>query len=76
MTAGHVHTLNFENLHQKGGCTKCIEYLFFMQLLRAHGLSVQFLSLRCVEMKNNQGQPCIKVVEIVIFIIIQIVHRV
>ncbi len=35
-----------------------------------------FITTMCVEMKNNQGQPCIKVVEIVIFIIIQIVHRV
>ena len=48
MTAGHVHTLNFENLHQKVGFTKCIEYFRSVQLLRAHGLSVQFLSLRCV----------------------------
>ncbi len=30
----------------------------------------------CVEMKNNQEQTCIKVVDIIIYITIQIVHRV
>ena len=34
------------------------------------------ITTMCVEMKNNQEQTCIKVVDIVIFIIIQIVHRV
>ena len=34
------------------------------------------ITTMCVEMKNNQGQTCIKVVETVISIIIQIVHRV
>ncbi len=34
------------------------------------------ITTMCVEMKNNQGQTCIKVAETVISIIIQIVHRV
>ena len=77
MTAGHVHTLNFENLHQKVGCTNVLSIFVLHAIVEGTWVKCTiFITTMCVEMKNNQGQPCIKVVEIVIFIIIQIVHRV
>ncbi len=67
---------NFEKLHQKVGCAISVLSILILHAI-VEGTWVRctiVITTMCVEMKNSQGQPCIRVVEIVIFIIIQIVH--